>query len=118
MGADNLNIQLDGHSDPITLYNIACCLAVAARDQPALLSSMLGQAAKVASANHTEPPSSFNQSSPLVCKALDTAVRYLLQAVAAGYDQDQHAASDPDLSYLRQHRPREFTRAMQVLTTM
>jgi len=93
--ANDIHMSMKGLSSATTLYNIACCLAVAARDDPTGVlrsSGMLGEAAK--SQNH-------DSFVGLRDRGLAASLQWLKQARAAGYSNISHMNSDPDLSELR-----------------
>ena len=90
---NEFHVKLTGLPHNTALYNMACCIAVAARDDPSgvlVSSGMLGR----------NPGLSFGAIEQLKARGLEVAMSWLRQAKAAGYANESHMNSDPDLSAL------------------
>eukprot|EP00435_Cladocopium_sp_Y103_P069573 s79_g33.t1 len=124
--SSDLHMQLHGTPDPTSLYNMACCLAVAVRVQieryqshfPGTL-SLGGCTVSPVSAGGVVgpkmPPSSAAWSTAALCETrLDVAINLLAAAIGAGWRQHSHMATDPDLSALAELRKPRFEALVQL----
>lgn len=123
--SSDLHMQLHGTPDPTSLYNMACCLAVAVRVQieryqshfPGTL-SLGGCTVSPVSAGGVvgpkmQPSSAFTTAA--LCEArLDAAINLLAAAIGAGWRQHSHLATDPDLSALAELRKPRFEALVQL----
>jgi len=105
--ADDLHVRLHGASSSTCLYNLACCFSLVARDNPLLLDKIRPAAG--------DCPQSFE-----ACRntALNLALHWLRQAVAAGYGEVAHMEADNDLSIVREQRTADFRRAVAIFNTI
>ena len=90
---NEFHVNITGLPHNTALYNIACCVAIATRDDPSgilVSSGMLGRNAGF----------SFGAIEQLKARGLEVAISWLRQAKAAGYANESHMNSDPDLSAL------------------
>ena len=112
--SNDLQILLTGLSHPVSLYNMSCCVAVAARDDPTGVlrsSGMIGPQSSSSGASSfsfggaagggSSPSPSNNHVGATKDEGLKVALSWLKQARAAGYSNTAHMNSDPDLSELR-----------------
>mmetsp|Transcript_19538 Transcript_19538/g.34306 ORF Transcript_19538/g.34306 Transcript_19538/m.34306 type:complete len:703 (+) Transcript_19538:81-2189(+) len=94
---NDAHVTLHGCSYANALYNLACCVAVAARDDPTgvlVSGGMLGERPVASGATWAH----YNE---LKNKGLEVSMAWLRQAKAAGYCDVQNIRTDPDLSELR-----------------
>merc|ERR1711865_486500 len=117
MLANDLYRQVHGCLNGVTMYNLSCCLVVAARDDPSAARAMLNHAAPTSNASFGGLLLEADDSQ-VVERSLDLASRWLFQAAATNFCKDVNARSDPDLSLLRERKPELFERAMQIISLM
>jgi len=120
--ANDLHIQLHGLPCPTTLYNMACCEAVAVSLQVVKYHQVVPLVCSLAGCS--EPPEragglvapempprhgKTGTSVGSLCEArLDAALGWLRTAIGAGYHQHAHMLADPDLQALRELRGPSF----------
>jgi len=105
--SNNIWVELHGEPNNVALYNMACCLSVAADGPPAVVNDILGPVATAEG----------NPQKKRVDLALDAAVKYLRMSCATGYSNHQHMATDPDLNRLRASRQQAFAALYQQFMT-
>jgi len=100
--ANGLWVELYGEPSNVALYNMACCLSIAADNVDhggrGVLDGILGPVANA---------EGYLQKSRQDL-ALDAAVKYLRMACATGYLNFEHMSADPDLVRLRSSRHQQF----------
>mmetsp|Transcript_85727 Transcript_85727/g.136110 ORF Transcript_85727/g.136110 Transcript_85727/m.136110 type:complete len:688 (+) Transcript_85727:80-2143(+) len=125
--SSDLHVQLHGTPDPTSLYNMACCLAVAVRVQieryqshfPGTL-SLGGCTVSPGSAGGVvgpkmPPASPACPTTAALCEArLDAAIKLLAAAIGAGWRQHSHMETDPDLAALAELRKSRFEALLQL----
>jgi len=109
--ANELHIKISGLASGEALYNMACCLALAADAQ---LQPAVDPAAMFRDVSPGLPPTtSSSLSGPaLVESRVDLAVDVLDRAIKAGYRHVAHMCSDPDFRAVRELRPARFSVAV------
>jgi len=109
--ANELHISISGAASGEALYNMACCLALAADAQ---LQPAADPAAMFRDVSPGLPPmNSSSISGPaLVESRVDLAVDVLDRAIKAGYRHVAHMCSDPDFRAVRELRPARFSVAV------
>lgn len=129
--SNDLHLQLHGIPDATSLYNMACCLAVAVRGQiqryqssfPGTL-SLAGCTANPMSAGGVVAPRmppklpGVTTVAALCESRLDMAVNLLAAAIGAGWRQHGHMANDPDLSTVAELRKARLEALVQLAKTM
>jgi len=109
--ANDLHIKISGTPSGEALYNMACCLALAAdaQLQPAADPAHMFRDVSPGLA----PANSSSLSGPsLVESRVDLAVDVLDRAIKAGYRHVAHMCSDPDFRAVRELRPARFSVAV------
>lgn len=119
--ANDLHLQIHGLPGSHSLYNMACCQAVAVSLQIQQYRSACPGAFDLASclqvpgraggvvAPHLPPKPAFGASVAMLCDArLDAALGLLSSAIGAGWRQHAHMATDPDLQSVRELRKPRF----------
>jgi len=111
--ANDLHIKISGLESGEALYNMACCLALAADAQ---LQPAADPVAMFRDVSPGLPPAnSASLSGPaLVESRVDLAVDVLDRAIKAGYRHVAHMCSDPDFRAVRELRPARFSIAVAV----
>lgn len=108
--ANELHIKISGAASGEALYNMACCLALAADAQ---LQPAADPAAMFRDVSPGLPPADSSLSGPsLVEVRVDLAVDVLDRAIKAGYRHVAHMCSDPDFRAVRELRPARFSLAV------
>ena len=126
--SNDLHLQLQGGYDATSFYNMACCQSLAVQLQIERYQSHFGAAAlaactecPAAAGGLVAPnmPPSAGVTVAMLCEGrLEAGLKLLAQAVATGWRQEGHMASDPDLKALRELRPTRFDRLLQLLRAM
>jgi len=109
--ANELHVAISGSESGEALYNMACCLALAADAQ---LQPAADPAAMFCDVSPGLPPSTSSSISgpALVESRVDLAVDVLDRAIKAGYRHVAHMCSDPDFRAVRELRPARFSVAV------
>lgn len=107
--ANELHLRTSGAPSGEALYNMACCLALAATANRRLGDDHDDVAPGV-------PPLDQSISGiALVGARVDIAVSLLERAIGAGYRHSEHIRADPDLRIIQELRPARFGRALAAL---
>jgi len=103
--SNELHTKLHGAPNSAALYNISCCFALMARDNPALLNQARIQGTTSAFGD------SFDN---LRNQALELSLFWLRLAIAGGYCNFAHLQSDPDLGILLANRQNELQKILNI----
>ena len=113
--ANEMHILYAGVPAEFALYNMACCLSIAAEMQEKSTGSAIVAPYLPPNPSMEMVHQCDGQIESLILKRLDSAANWLIQATVAGYKNKFHMQTDNDLSFLRQRRPELVATAFSLM---